>query len=342
MECIMPNSVKQRKFMDFKMFSYAISAIMVMIFNTVVSQNLEGITGVRDTSYTTVSAFANDIKTHPYIKIVKEFDFDSVKQENDITYCSFGERNLKLDVFQPKIQSNTLRTAIIIIHGGGWRTGNRTQHYPLAQQLANKGYVAFTPEYRLSTEALFPSAVYDLKAVIRWVRKNAIKYNIDPEKIVVSGFSAGGELAAFLGTTANKLLFENDICNSEISTHVNAIIDLDGILSFVHPESGEGDDSKGTSAATYWFGYSKAENPGLWKMASPLTYVNEKTPPTLFINSSVARMHAGREDYIKILRNNSTYSEVISFETAPHSFVLYNPWFEPTVKGIDNFLKTVF
>ena len=60
------------------------------------------------------------------------------------------------------------------------------------------------------------------------------------------------------------------------------------------------------------------------------------------MNSSVARMHAGREDYIKILRTNSIYSEVISFETAPHSFVLYNPWFELTVKGIDTFLKTVF
>lgn len=328
--------------MKFKILTYAISFIMAMMFNYVASQNLDGITGVRDTSYTTTSAFAKDIKTHPYIKIVKEFDFDTVQEEKDITYCSFGERALKLDVFQPKIQSNALRTAIIIIHGGGWRSGNRAQHYPLAQQLANKGYVSITPEYRLSTEALFPSAVYDLKAVIRWVRKNAIKYNIDPEKIVVSGFSAGGELAAFLGTTANKLLFENGICNSEISSHVNAIIDLDGTLSFVHPESREVDDSNSISAATYWFGYSKEENPGLWKMASPLTYVNSKTPPTLFINSSVTRMHAGREDYINILRSNSIYSEVISFETAPHSFVLYNPWFEPTVKGIDAFLKTVF
>ena len=328
--------------MKLKILSYAISVIMVMMFNIVTSQNFNGITGVRDTSYTTNSAFAKDIKTHPYIKIVKEFDFDKVQKEKDITYCSFGERALKLDVFQPKIQSNTLRTAIIIIHGGGWRSGNRAQHYPLAQQLANQGYVSITPEYRLSTEALFPSAIYDLKAVVRWVRKNAIKYNIDPEKIVVSGFSAGGELAAFLGTTANKLLFENGICNSEISSHVNAIIDLDGTLSFVHPESVEVVDSNGISAATYWFGYSKEENPGLWKMASPLTYVNSKTPPTLFINSSVTRMHAGREDYINILRSNSIYSEVISFETAPHSFVLYNPWFEPTVKGIDAFLKTVF
>lgn len=317
-------------------------AVYVLFSNVLTAQNLEGITGIPDTSYTTASAFAKDVKKYPHIKIIKEFNFDTVLKENDLAYCTLGARSLKLDVFEPKNTSEPLRTAIIIIHGGGWRSGNRTQHYPLAEQLANKGYVAITPEYRLSTEALFPSAVYDLKAVVRWVRKNAEAYQIDPEKIVISGFSAGGELAAFVGTTANKLLFENDACNTGISSHVNAIIDLDGTLSFVHPESGEGDDSKGTSAATYWFGYSKAENPLLWKQASPLTYVNDKTPPTLFINSSVARMHAGREDYINILRSNSIYSEVISFETAPHSFVLYSPWFEPTVKGIDNFLKTVF
>lgn len=328
--------------MNFKISSSTISAIMIMICNIGTSQNLEGITGVRDSSYTTKSAFSNDIKKYPHIKIVKEFNFETVIKESDITYCSLGERELKLDVFQPKNQNNKLRTAIIIIHGGGWRSGNRTQHYPLAQRLADKGYVSFTPEYRLSTEALFPSAVYDLKAVIRWVRLNASTYNIDPEKIVISGFSAGGELAAFLGTTANKLLFQNGVCNAEISSHVNAIIDIDGTLSFVHAENEQGDESMKTSAATNWFGYSKAENPGLWKIASPLSHINEKTPPTLFVNSSVARMHAGREDYIKILRKNSTFSEVISFETAPHSFILYHPWFEPSVNGIDAFLTTIF
>lgn len=328
--------------MSLRKLSVVCLIVFAMNSNSIVGQNLDGVTGVRDTSYTTASAFAKDVQHYPHIKIVKEFNFETVKKVTDVSYCSVGKRELKLDVFQPTNQSSKKRTAIIIIHGGGWRSGNRTQHYPLAEQLANKGYVCFTPEYRLSTEALFPSAVYDLKAVVRWVRKNAKNYNIDTEKIVVSGFSAGGELAAFLGTTANKILFENDNCNAEISSHVNAIIDLDGTLSFVHPESGEGDDTKKKSAATLWFGYSKAENPGLWKMASPLTYVNDKTPPTLFINSSVARMHAGREDYIKILRSSSIYSEVISFETAPHSFVLYTPWFEPTVKGIDNFLHTVF
>jgi pectinesterase len=212
----------------------------------------------------------------------------------------------------------------------------------LAQKLADLGYVCFTPEYRLSTEALFPAAVYDIKAAIRWVKSHAAEYTIDNDRIAVLGFSAGGELAAFMGTTGNMPLFEGNDCSTELSSTVDAVIDIDGTLSFVHTDSGEGDDSRGTSAATYWFGYSKKENPTLWEAASPLSYVSADTPPTLFINSSVDRMHAGREDYIGILKAKNIYSEVKEFEGSPHSFILYHPWFEPSVKYIDEFLTKVF
>ena len=230
-----------------------------------------------------------------------------------------------------------------MIHGGGWRSGNRTQHWPLAESLAHLGYVCFTPEYRLSTEALFPAGVYDIKAAIRWVKANASTYTIDTSKIVIAGFSAGGELAAFMGTTGNMPLFEGGECNTGFNTHVNGVIDIDGTLSFVHPESGEGIDSIGRiSAGTYWFGYNKKQNYGMWVVASPLTYVSAETPPTLFLNSSVARMHAGRDDYIKLLKGYDTYTEVHGFDDAPHSFPLFDPWFDPMLQYIDGFLKKVF
>ena len=282
--------------MRFKLaFAFSFFGILMLV-SAANAQNFEGVTGVRDISYNSVTAFSKDIKKYPHIKLVPEFTFETVSEEREISYCSVGKRVLKIDVFQNTTQKDGLRTAIIIIHGGGWRSGDKSQHFPLAQKLASLGYVCFTPEYRLSTEAIFPAAIYDLKSAIRWVRANAKKYNLDPEKIVISGFSAGGELAAFLGTTSNMPLFEGDCCEKGVSSNVNAIIDMDGTLSFVHPDSGEGDDSKGTSAATYWFGSSKKENPMLWEAASPLGYVGEKTPPTLFINSSVDRMHAGRDD----------------------------------------------
>ncbi len=315
--------------------------IVCLIFGKIFSQSVTGITGKPDTSFTTYSAWLSSKKTYPYIKIAEEFYSPSIKTKKNITYCTLDNRKLLLDAFCPAKKSKTTQTAIIIIHGGGWRSGNKTLHYPLAQHLAALGYVCFTPEYRLSTEALYPAAVYDIKSAIHWVRKNAAKYNIDTNKIVVAGHSAGGELAAMMGATNGIASFEGPGCDLNFSSNINAVIDIDGLLAFIHPESGEGDDSKRISAATNWFGYSKTENPELWKQGSPLTHAGPHTPPTLFINSNVARMHAGREDYIKILDEFKIYTEVRAFD-APHSFVLFEPWFAPTVKYIDDFLKKVF
>lgn len=314
---------------------------LVITCRMAAAQSTAGITRQPDTSFTTFSAYTKALKKHPGITIVNEFDLPGIATDSNIIYCRLGERELKLDAFYPAKKDSLLHPAIIIIHGGGWRSGSRRQHYPLAQQLAALGYACFTPEYRLSTEALYPAAIVDMKAAIRWVKMNAVLYNVDSNKIAVSGFSAGGQIAAYLGTTGDNSLWGED-CNSAAGNAVNAVIDIDGTLSFVHPESGEGDDSKKTSAATYWFGYSKKENPLLWEEASPLKWVGSKTPPVLFINSAEKRMYAGREDFINVLKENNIYAEVHAFDNAPHAFCLFHPWFEPTVKYIDNFLKTVF
>ncbi|MFT3826366.1 MAG: alpha/beta hydrolase [Chitinophagaceae bacterium] len=306
------------------------------------AQMTSGITGKPDTSFANYSAYVKELKRHPEIKLVQEFSFATVQEQKNVVYCTTGQRSLLLDAFYPKKKAKKKSTAILIIHGGGWRSGNRAQHHPLAQQLANLGYVCFTPEYRLSTEALYPAAVYDLKAALRWVRANAKKYNVDTARVVVMGFSAGGELAAFLGVTGNKTAYEGDSCNKTYKTNVNAVVDLDGTLSFVHPESGEGNDTKSISAGTYWFGYSRKDNPALWEEASPLTHAGSNTPPFLFINSGVDRMHAGRDDFRKILDQYNIYSEVQGFPDSPHTFPLLQPWFDPMVSYIDTFLKKVF
>ena len=305
------------------------------------AQRKEGLTGKPDTSYSLMSAYAGTIKTNPEAVPVDELQTPELVKEKDITYCTTGDRKLLMDAFYSRKNSSKKRTAIIIVHGGGWRSGSRILHHPLAQRLANLGYVCFTPEYRLSTEALYPAGVYDIKAAIRWVRKNCKKYKVDANKIVVAGHSAGGELAAMMGATNGIDSFEGEGCNKKTSSKVNAVIDIDGILAFIHPESGEGDDSKRVSAATNWFGYSKTENPGLWKKGSPLTHVGKHSAPTLFINSNVERMHAGRDDYIKILSQHSIYSEIRTFN-APHSFILFNPWLDSSVNIMHKFLEKVF
>lgn len=306
------------------------------------AQSTAGITVIRDTSYNVNNELKKNQKNYPFIQLPATPKAGIVNEKKNILYCQRGNRKLLLDIFSPAQKAKDKRAAILIIHGGGWRSGDRSLHYALAQRLAALGYVCITPEYRLSTEALYPAAIHDIKAAIRWVRKNADKYEIDTNMIVASGHSAGGELAAFMGATNGVKAFEGAGCNNTTSSKVNAVIDIDGTLAFIHPESGEGDDSKRVSAATHWFGYSKTENPAIWEDAAPLTHVGPHTPPTLFINSSVARMHAGREDFIRVLNQYGIHSSVKTFEGSPHSFILFNPWFDSTVTIINDFLKRTF
>ena len=306
------------------------------------AQMLTGLTGKPDTSYSTASAYRSTRKKYPNIQVVEEKKMEGVKEKRNLLYCQVNKHKLCLDAFYPAKKSKRGVPAILIIHGGGWRSGSRTQHIPLAQRLAANGYACFTVQYRLSTDALYPAAVHDLKSAVQWVRANAAKFNADPSRIVTLGFSAGGELASFIGATNKKAEFEGDGCKHSVASDVQAVVDIDGTLSFVHPESGEGDDTKSISAGTYWFGYKKKENPALWKEASPLTHVGKDTPPFLFINSSVDRMHAGRDDFRRVLDSCGTYSEVRSFPDSPHGFCLFEPWFTPTVDYITAFLRKVF
>ncbi|WP_375437200.1 alpha/beta hydrolase fold domain-containing protein [uncultured Hymenobacter sp.] len=296
----------------------------------------------RDTSFTVHSAFSKAKKNYPDISVARPAVPATIQAKTNLTYCTIGSRNLQLDIFRPKASRKKGYPAVLLIHGGGWRSGDRSQHVPMAQQLAAKGYVTVTAEYRLSTEAIYPAAVTDLKAAVRWLRANAKTYTIDTTKIAVWGFSAGGQLATLLGTTKGDKTLEGDACHQSHSSSVQAIVDVDGTLAFIHPESGEGDDSKGISAATYWFGASKTEKPELWHQAGALNHVTSETPPIAFINSSVDRMHAGRTDMIKKLDALRIYHEEHGFPEAPHTFPLFNPWFEPTLKYTAAFLDKVF
>ena len=330
-------------FLQLKYVIVTTAMLIVLRLNTITAQTVNGITNVPDTTFNLRNEFEKVKKQYPAISIPADERSAFIAEQRNIRYYKPANRFLKLDAFFPKQNKGYIKKtpAIIIIHGGGWRSGNKGQHHTLAFNLAAKGYACFTPEYRLSTEALYPAAVQDVKAAVKWIKTNATKFHVDTNRIVVLGFSAGGQLAALVGTTINDQTLEPSF-TAKASSKVHAIVDIDGILSFIHPESGEGDDSKKISAATHWFGYSKTEKPELWKQASPLTYAGASTPPTLFINSSVARMHAGRNDFMQLLRNNNIYTEVKEFENSPHSFCLFEPWFTPTVEAIDTFLQNVF
>ncbi len=282
----------------------------------------------RDTFYTLYSAYQKYVKDYPFIKPVVYKNRDEVIME-EIVYDNSSGRPLSLNLFRAANEDNKLKPAVIMIHGGGWRSGDKSLMFPLAAFLAKKGIISIAVEYRLSPEAKYPAAIDDIKNAAGWVWANAEKYNIDRDKIAIMGSSAGAQMAGLTGFTYDK-----QFC---------AILNIDGIMDFTSEEvrKFEDDPKKKKSSAGLWFGGRYAEKPELWKEASPLYYVGEDSPPVLFINSSMPRFHCGRDEVIEKLNKYSIYSEVRTFEDAPHSFWLFEPWFERTGEYILDFMGKV-
>ncbi|WP_264538022.1 alpha/beta hydrolase [Flavobacterium sp. N1736] len=303
---------------------------IVLISNIVFAQSNLHI----DTSYTIKSTYNKLIKKYPFITIPQEKHNGDVAEIKDLIYQQRKDRALHLDAFYYK--KKKLNPAIIMIHGGGWRSGNKSQMHALAKEFAAKGYSCFAIEYRLSLEAKYPEGVYDVKNAIKFVKDNARKFNVDTNKIVVLGCSSGGQMATLIGTTNENQGFEEASFKSKSTSKVNAIIDIDGVLAFKHPESSEGE------MASFWLGGSYTEKPENWKNASALSHTDKNTPPVLFINSSIDRFHAGRDDMITILSENKIYNEIKTIPDSPHSFWFFEPWFTETVKYTTQFLDTIF
>ena len=138
-------------------------------------------------------------KNYPFIKRLSTDLPDKVTAQTGLVYARYGARAMELDLFSP--QGRGPFPAVILVHGGAWITGNHKMENPFAMELARRGYVAATIEYRLSNEAKYPAQIHDLKASVRWLRANARRYRIDPRRIAAVGASAGGHLVALLGVT---------------------------------------------------------------------------------------------------------------------------------------------
>lgn len=158
------------------------------------AQFIPGTTIPADTTFNVPRVWGQIAKNYPEAKPAKDSVPAGVIAERNIVYAHlpetpFGPRDLHVDLFRPEKQGNY--PALVLVHGGGWRAGNKSLQVPLAQQIAAQGFVAIAVEYQLSLEAKYPAAVHNLKAAIRWLRANADKYNVDTNHIAISGCSAG-------------------------------------------------------------------------------------------------------------------------------------------------------
>jgi len=295
-------------------------------------------------TYTPETTYQKLIGEYPFINIASRAVPESVQEIKNVTYVRYGQRALQLDLYLPKSTAIRQKPSIVFVHGGGWRAGFRTNFTPMAIGMAERGYVAATISYRLSPEAQYPAAIHDVKAAIRWLRKNAKKYDLKSDQIAVAGGSAGGQIASLTGVTNGLEKFDPHAKSSSTSSAVQAIINIDGLSDFTSDAARfhEDDPRKNPSAAGAWFGGRYAEKTELWHEASPLFYVNKNTPPILFLISTQARFSVGHKEMIEKMKPFGIPYQVAQIPDSPHSFWLFDPWLKTSVDIVASFLNQQF
>jgi len=188
-----------------------------------------------------------------------------------VLYKQIEDEPLKLDAYIPIKGDNN--PAVLVLFGGGWRNGNRKQLKNYAIELANRGFACFAIDYRLAPKHKFPAQIEDCRSAVKWIRKHATKYRLDPNRLGVIGYSAGGHLATLLGTTG-EAASEN---NGGIDTRIQAVVAGGAPTDFRwQPDRG--------NWARYWMGGNLDEVPEKFKAASSAAFADKDDPPTFFFH----------------------------------------------------------
>lgn len=203
---------------------------------------------------------------------------DDARNLKDIEFATVDGHSLKLDLYLPKDENPPL---VVWIHGGGWRGGSKERCF--VKWLADDGYAVASISYRLTDKAIFPAQIHDCKAAVRWLRANAERFGYRTERIAVAGASAGGHLAALLGTSGGVKELEGTVGGHlDQSSRVDAVIDFYGATDFVlRSKTQPGRANKKGSVVYLLLGGGANEKVELAKLASAAYHVTADDPPFL-------------------------------------------------------------
>jgi acetyl esterase/lipase len=203
----------------------------------------------------------------------------------DWEYAKIGEKKLRLDVYQPRSAGQTVNPLVVWIHGGAWRSGSK-DNVPVTHWLEHEFAIA-SVDYRLSPEAKFPAQIHDIKAAIRYLRANAERLRIDPDRIIIAGASAGGHLAALVGVSDGIQELEGTLgAHTDVSSRVQAIVSFYGAsnLQSILSQSTEHGLGVRVPALQLFLGGQPQEIPDVAVLASPVAHVDSKDPPLWLIH----------------------------------------------------------
>jgi acetyl esterase len=253
------------------------------------------------------------------------FAVETTPDVKTFTYKTIGDRELKIYVHYPAgWKAGDSRPGIIFFFGGGWIGGRIEQFQPQAEYLAGRGMVAARADYRVkSRDGVTPDkCVEDARSAVRWMRKNAGKLGIDPKKLITSGGSAGGHLAACMMIPKSV---EADGDDLSISTIPQAMVLFNPVLSFENEQMLKrinGDEQ-------------------LARKISPTRYLDKNSPPALILFGTKDRLKIFGDEYWKKAEALGVRAEKYLAEGQGHGFFNRSPWMERTLLAVDRFLASL-
>jgi len=246
--------------------------------------------------------------------------------DEKILYKDINDIKLHLHMFYPDGHQKTdKRPVAVFIHGGSWNGGSPAMFYQQCEYLASRGIVAISVEYRLAKKHKTTpiECVKDGKSAIRWIRKNAEKIGIDPNKLIAGGGSAGGHVAASTGTATS---FEEETDDKSISYCPQALV----LFNPVYDNGQKG------------YGYKRVKE--YWEKISPMHNLTKDTPPTIVFFGTEDRCISVEtaKEYKRKMEALGIRSELYLYEGEKHGFFYKKPEMLPKLLvEMDQFLTSL-
>lgn len=250
---------------------------------------------------------------------------DAKVKTEAVVFKTTPQGELKLHVFYPDgWTAADRRPAIVFFFGGGWKSGSYEQFVPQSEYFASRGLVAVSAEYRIqSKHKTTPDVcVEDAKSAMRFVRANAAKYGVDPDKLIASGGSAGGHLAA---TTALVEGFDAKT-DPKVSAKPNALVLFNPVLNMTMLDGRKVPGANGDDVA---------------KAISPTLYLAKDTPPAIVFFGTADKLKAHGTEYAAKAKPMGVRAELYTAADQPHGFFNRSPWCEATAEQADRFLESL-
>jgi acetyl esterase/lipase len=264
----------------------------------------------------------------------REGSMSEVRVQEGVVYSSGGGRELRCDVYTPSGLTEPA-PGVVLLHGGGWRAGERGAMRGYGERLAKAGFVGVAPEYRLTPESAWPAQIHDVKAAIRWVRANSAELGIDPERIALLGRSAGAHLALLAAGTEGVAEFEGDGGNAGVSSGGAAVVAVfPPTLFYVGEER-----TRGASPARALMGDAATEEAA--RMAGPLTHVRAGYPPTFLLHGTADKVVPPSASLVlyEALVKAGVPVELHMYAEQPHGFAGNEEFIDLCAAEIAHFLK---